>query len=491
MREITYQTPGLKLFFFTLLITLSYFPIFLHLDSKPLREWDEARNAINAFEMSRSHNLVVKTYQNEPDLWETKPPLLVWMQVVCFKLFGYNELAVRLPSALATMTLVLFLFNYFLRHFKNPFIGLFASLILLTSGGYMHEHAARTGDHDALLVCFEMLMLLSFFMYIETGKRIQLILFSICLMLAIYTKSIAVFMFLPGIILYLILTKQLIRCLKNKNLWLGFISAITGALIYYSIREMVEPGYFKAVWENELFPRYFNTATTYQYAVSDFWFYFRELKNNQFSEWISLLVPAIIINILTCKELLKKFHHYVLIITLTFFLIISKGTTNVWYDLPLIPLMSIIIGIALYQLVLLIYLQIKMRIELRYGILLLASILLFLNPYRQIISKVMNKDETNTEVQYAYVLKHLEKTFPDIRTFEIYNPSGSNYPLVFYRDVMNLTKNYTIQNTYKDDLIPDGRYLVVLEQNLPEIEDSGIPFKIIFKDFNCYFIQLK
>ena len=66
-------------------ILLIYFPVFLHLDTKPLREWDEARNAINAYEMTEHHNLLVKTYNHEPDLWETKPPLLIWLQAAGFR----------------------------------------------------------------------------------------------------------------------------------------------------------------------------------------------------------------------------------------------------------------------------------------------------------------------------------------------------------------------------------------------------------------------
>jgi 4-amino-4-deoxy-L-arabinose transferase-like glycosyltransferase len=489
MAETLKLSRGMRSIVVIVFAALCYFPIFLHLDSRTLREWDEARNAINAFEMDRNHDHFVKHYQGQPDLWETKPPLLVWMQVTCFSIFGYTELAVRLPSAIAAFCLAMFLLNFFYRHFQKPMIGILAVMVLLSSGGYIHDHSVRTGDHDSLLICFEMLMLLSFFMYVETRKQKQLLLSCLFFMLAIYTKSIAIFIFLPGILLYLAVSGNLLSSLKDKKLWIGFLLALGGALLYYLVRESLSTGYLKAVWENELFPRYFNTAKTYKYEVSDFWFYFRELKNSQFSTWFIFLLPAVIINLLSCKDMLRRFHLFILISAVVFFLIISRGTTNTWYDLPLIPLFAMIIGIAMHQLGEMVYERLKINPYLKYFLLSAAFCLVFLQPYASIIRKVMDTDEANTEVQYAYVIKRMEKEYPDIKTFFIYNPSGSNYPLVFYRDVFNLTKNYNISYMYANDLKQDDRYIVLKEEFLPEIADAGVNYTIIIEHNKCYLIR--
>ena len=71
-----WQSKSLKIGIIIVSIVLLYFPLFLRLDSRPLREWDEARNAVNAYEMSKSGQFLIKTYEGQPDLWETKPPLL-------------------------------------------------------------------------------------------------------------------------------------------------------------------------------------------------------------------------------------------------------------------------------------------------------------------------------------------------------------------------------------------------------------------------------
>jgi len=65
-----------------LFLSLVYFPIFLHLDILPLRMWDEARYAINAYEMNQNGNFIVTHYQGQPDMWNTKPPLMIWFQAL-------------------------------------------------------------------------------------------------------------------------------------------------------------------------------------------------------------------------------------------------------------------------------------------------------------------------------------------------------------------------------------------------------------------------
>ncbi|MDE6112359.1 MAG: glycosyltransferase family 39 protein, partial [Bacteroidales bacterium] len=94
--------------------------IFFHLGRLPLRVWDEARLAINGYEMMQNHRFFVTTYEGAPDLWNTKPPLLIWLQVLSMRCFGINEVAFRLPSALAVL-LTCGLFYIFLRTYLKRF----------------------------------------------------------------------------------------------------------------------------------------------------------------------------------------------------------------------------------------------------------------------------------------------------------------------------------------------------------------------------------
>ena len=86
-------------------ILISFFPLFAFLGTLPLRTWDESRLAASAYEMTQTKNPLVVTFDYQPDHWSVKPPLNIWAQAISIKLFGVNETAVRLPSALSIMFL--------------------------------------------------------------------------------------------------------------------------------------------------------------------------------------------------------------------------------------------------------------------------------------------------------------------------------------------------------------------------------------------------
>jgi hypothetical protein len=89
---------------YSLLLLLIYFSLFLHIGGLPLMGWDESRLAIDAYEMYHNGNYLIPAFDKMPDMWNTKPPLMIWFQVLFMKLFGVNELGIRLPSVLAVLT---------------------------------------------------------------------------------------------------------------------------------------------------------------------------------------------------------------------------------------------------------------------------------------------------------------------------------------------------------------------------------------------------
>ena len=84
---------------------LSFTALFIGLDiaERPIALWDESRLAVNALEMRQRGFSLVTTYGFAPDLWNTKPPLLIWLQAGSIDLFGAREWAIRLPSLLAAV----------------------------------------------------------------------------------------------------------------------------------------------------------------------------------------------------------------------------------------------------------------------------------------------------------------------------------------------------------------------------------------------------
>ena len=86
---------------------------------------DEGKNAQAAVEMQESSNWIVPTFNYE--LRADKPPLLYWLQAGGYALFGVNELAARLPSALAALLSILLTYELARRSF-GPHVALLAGL---------------------------------------------------------------------------------------------------------------------------------------------------------------------------------------------------------------------------------------------------------------------------------------------------------------------------------------------------------------------------
>ena len=138
-----------------LLLAIGFFiisvPLWLKVDLLPIRLWDEARNAVNALEMSQSHNWLIRTYNGFPEIFETKPPLLIWFQVVSLKIFGYNELAIRMPSVMFSILSLVVLYILLFKMTESKLASFGGALITATSKGFYGEHLGRFGDHEALL----------------------------------------------------------------------------------------------------------------------------------------------------------------------------------------------------------------------------------------------------------------------------------------------------------------------------------------------------
>src|SRR5438094_5470040 len=114
-----------------LLLLLTGASLFLiNLGGPTLWDLDEGRNATAAYEMMEAHNWIVPTFNGE--LRVDKPALLYWLQILAYRLFGINEFAARLPSALAALLTLLVCYEL-ARGMFNAQAGLLAGLIAATS----------------------------------------------------------------------------------------------------------------------------------------------------------------------------------------------------------------------------------------------------------------------------------------------------------------------------------------------------------------------
>lgn len=314
--------------------------IFGYLGYHPIKLWDESRLVANAVEMLHDGDLVVTHYEGEPDMWNTKPPLMIWLQVFFMKLFGVNEWSARLPSALAALFTMCLLLMFTIRYMKSYWLGLIASLILATTGGYICMHVSQTGDYDALLILFTTLYCLSFYLFCETNKNKYLLLFFLGLTLAVLTKSVAGLLFLPALLIYVLWQKKLLMFLKNKYTYLGILGFLALVLGYYLLRESQNPGYIAAVIQNEWGGRYLEVDETNSGSI---FFYVKKL-----SSWIAVFPISLFVVFLNKNRKEQKLSVFLLLLFVVYFLVISLSKTKLdWYVAPTFPFIALISAILI------------------------------------------------------------------------------------------------------------------------------------------------
>ena len=95
-----------------------------------LFDWDEINFAEISREMIRTNDYLTVQVNYKP--FFEKPPLFMWMQVVCMKVFGINEFAARLPNAIAGIITVMLLYRLG-RHWMNHRFGVLWALSYMGS----------------------------------------------------------------------------------------------------------------------------------------------------------------------------------------------------------------------------------------------------------------------------------------------------------------------------------------------------------------------
>ncbi len=448
-----------------IILCMCCFPLFFRLDALPVRMWDEARNAVSALEMLQNKNVVVRYFDGNPDSWDVKPPLLIWLQVISMKIFGVNELAVRMPSAVAALLTAFFLIYYFHRFHNKRYIGYIAAFVLVTSQGYVEQHLARTGDHDALLVLFTTLIILLYYEFLTRSENSNLKLGTITalLILGVYTKSIAIMMILPGLLLMTLVYGEHRKIFMNRCFYLCVLAFLLICGSYYLLREHMQPGYLSIVWNEEWFPRYLNTNE--RFYIGSFFFYIRNLALSRYAYWLYFLVAATIILLWQSRKQKRSLPVYLMVNSLLFLLVISAGSKNIWYDGPLYPLMAVIIALLLVQVPRFMFSLARKNTSLVHaaGYLLLAA--LFISPGIIIMKKVNRVHEYSWD-EDLYAIPNVLKN--PVRYPEIMNKSFkvvfSDYygHVLFYAEALEFRQKKSIPVIHPGKLAI-GEYILISE----------------------------
>lgn len=455
-----------------LLIAVIYCPYFLHLGNLPIHAWDEARLVANAIEMSENGDYLVTHFKGQPEMWNTKPPLMIWAQVISMKIIGEEELAFRLPSAIAGFITSLLIALLAIRYLKNFWFGFIAILILITSEGHLGFHVTRTADYDAMLTLFMTAYSICFFLWSETGKTKYLQLFFVGVLLAVLTKSVQGLFFIPPIAIYVLITGKFKKLISSK--WLYINSVVLIAIIggYYLGRESVNPGYLNAVYENELGGRLLNTIENHEAKIT---FYIELLYNKQFLFYFTLAILGFFSSFAVSNTAIGRFIRFSTLLSFTYLVIISLAKTKLaWYSAPLIPMLAILAAGPVILVFELINNQISLSKPYKstfIKVILLVTI--FIHPYFTTMDKVYKPKET-PEAWHFTLISHFLKDAADKK----YN---LNNHLIYYNSyrvqldyyVRQLNKNgVNIAFTDIDHIEPGDRVLIGIGYDKDQLRDK-------------------
>ncbi len=461
-----------------------YFPVFYCLDTLPLSIFDEAHVAVNAIELTWRH-FWVTTYNNSPEMWNLKPPLLPWLQRLCMYVVGYNTLAVRLPSAFAALGCCVMFLIFSRKIFTNYLSGIAASLVLVTSQGFIRDHVARNGDYDTLLSFFILSAFLLFYIYFHTSQKKYLYFAGAALLGGLLTKGVAAVIFTPGVVIFLIYEKKIGALLKQKAFWLTALIVLAVITGFYIIRDASTPGYFKKVVEGEWkgIP-----LTVVQGHSGPWWFYIDYFFNTGFAQYAVVLLAALVSYIFLPRNTsLHKIAVYCLLFILAQGGILSVTTSKLpWYDAPVYTVAALLAGIFIAHIIGY-FTDLSSGFTARIKPVVICALLLafFSWPYMRTMQYILKSQPANwSALNYEAYLKKLRKDKPDTKNFIIGYASNAEQVL-FFGQAYNKQYNYKI--SWKDawQQFNTGDTIVSCERFTLDTLSRQYNYTLLHKDGDC------
>ena len=327
-------------------LTLLFVSLFLYLIGNqllPITDTAESNYALTAKEMVLSDDWI--SPQIYGHYWYDKPIFYYWELALSYTLFGFNEMASRLPAALLGSTSILFTY-WFARHVYSEKIGWLSAIILGTSVEcWLLSKAIIT---DTTLFLFMSMSIAFFYLGYAENRRYYYLCY-IAAAFAVLTKG-PIGLLLPGLaaLLFLAYNKDLEE-MKHVHLFSGLalFTVITGA--WYGLMCYLHGSDFLL---NFLGVHNFLRATVSEHPTKNTWYFYLIIYFIGFAPW-SFTIPYSLFKKWKRKELdlrnstnaTQLLFIYFAVVNIFFELIATKYTT---YTFPGLFSLSILTAI-LYQ----------------------------------------------------------------------------------------------------------------------------------------------
>ncbi|MBN1864431.1 MAG: glycosyltransferase family 39 protein, partial [Victivallales bacterium] len=228
---------------------------FAFLWTYPLIDRDEGFHVGTAAEMLRKGDWIVPTINDET--FFHKPVMIYWLTMPSLMIFGHNEFAARLPSALCMFLLVV-IFQRLLKKITGDEVFSNTSTLVMAFTP-IYVIVARTALTDGPLLLFVTVGLLSFFIAMEERRGPDVkwyLLFWLCLALGFLTKGpVAPAVMGPTVAVYCIFQKKMLHVLRRGMIPLGILIFFAVNFWYLIMIHRLGQEYIEGFFVNQIFKR--------------------------------------------------------------------------------------------------------------------------------------------------------------------------------------------------------------------------------------------
>lgn len=342
---------GVSIALLVLLYLLLGADLLWRMNIQDIERFDEARHAVNAYEMLRSGNFIANMWRGALDYWNLKPPLSFWVDALSFKVFGFTPFALRLPSALAAFGTTA-LVTTGARRLGGRAAAVIATAAMATCYPLITTHSWRTGDPDALFVLFLTAGLLG--VLLAPRRPWALLALTLGFSLAFLTKSFHSGLLLVFAIGYLVATRRgsAVRLRHLAGSLLGFLPLIAWAVARFLFDGTT---FFVGMVREDLLTR----SSTPIEGNSGSPLYYVRLLVHFYGIWLLVALLAVVALALLARRSgtigggrpFMSVRPEVVGLLVWALLVIGAfsvvATKLPWYTLPAYPAMAILVGLAL------------------------------------------------------------------------------------------------------------------------------------------------
>lgn len=340
-----------KILLLSLVIISSIFYL-VNLGKLPLEDYDEATYAQVLKESVQKENylsftpletMLLTGFTYFGNNWFEKPPLQFWLTAASAKVFGFNEFALRLPSALFGILTVILVYLIVEETAKNKLAAFLAASLLILMPFFLSATKNFRMDvpvSAAILASF-------YFFTLSLKKKAFLIWSGAALAVGVLFKSIIAFLALPIILIWSLLWRRW-DWIKNRYF---IYSAITSVIIISPWHLYQSFKFGSAFWQNYLGYHIFARATQNILGSKITVSYFISLLWKASEPLIPIFLTAIILILFFRKRLARtsKELFYLawtaLLSALFIFIVFSLVKTKlITYYTPMYPFLAIFIA---------------------------------------------------------------------------------------------------------------------------------------------------